>query len=345
MQVLSGLTAAKLSVQVLSGQTAAKMSTVCWCCLAWQLPVQVLSTGTVANEAVCRYVSQENTQVGSSQAVDQRRKFGLESCIMAGPDSDEQLRLTGSSVADGTGMASGSSSKAACGQDSGVKDVDTGVAGSIAGVAGSIAGAAGSIAGVAGSIAGAAGSLAGAADGVAGTVERIAGAADYSVAEAWQRAMGSSEERNGTVVKEGWLKKSPPLDKWASPFKAWEWRWVILRITPQEQLELEYYKDKESSRKDEPKGIIKFGKVDFYEEIIKLCDKKDRKVADIISRHKSENIFSVTSSEGRDFFLICETKEDMESWFDLLQQHLEELGYIKVNTNLSILYFRINTYI
>ncbi|XP_066277688.1 uncharacterized protein [Branchiostoma lanceolatum] len=186
--------------------------------------------------------------------VDQRRKFGLESCIMAGPDSDEQLRLTGSSVADGT---------------------------------------------------------------------------DYSVAEAWQRAMGSSEERNGTVVKEGWLKKSPPLDKWASPFKAWEWRWVILRITPQEQLELEYYKDKESSRKDEPKGIIKFGKVDFYEEIIKLCDKKDRKVADIISRHKSENIFSVTSSEGRDFFLICETKEDMESWFDLLQQHLEELGYIK----------------
>ncbi|XP_035674035.1 uncharacterized protein LOC118414240 isoform X2 [Branchiostoma floridae] len=161
------------------------------------------------------------------------------------------------------------------------------------------------------------------------TGNHLHGDKDYSVAEAWQRAMGSSEERNGTAVKEGWLKKSPPLDKWATPFKAWEQRWFVLRITPQEQLELEYYKDKDSSRKDEPKGIIKFGKVDFYEEIIKLCDKKDKKVADIISKHKSENIFTVTSSEGRNFFLICETKEDLESWFDLLQQHLEELGYIK----------------
>ncbi|XP_078668063.1 uncharacterized protein LOC144909752 isoform X2 [Branchiostoma floridae x Branchiostoma belcheri] len=157
----------------------------------------------------------------------------------------------------------------------------------------------------------------------------VADGTDYSVAEAWQRAMGSSEDRNGTAVKEGWLRKSPPLDKKTSVFKAWEWRWFVLRITPQQQLELEYYKDKDSSRKDEPKGIIKFGKADFYEEIIKLCDKKDKKVADIISKHKSENIFTVTSSEGRTFFLICETKEDLESWFDLLQQHLEELGYIK----------------
>ncbi|XP_012513836.1 PREDICTED: GRB2-associated-binding protein 2-like [Propithecus coquereli] len=113
---------------------------------------------------------------------------------------------------------------------------------------------------------------------------------------------------DGCVLRLGWLRKSPPEQKLRH--HAWKQRWFILRRgkTSGDPDVLEYYKNKHTRK---PMRVID----------LKSCDQVDAGVNLNINRKELRGsfVFSIRTTE-RTFYLVAETREDMEKWVESICQ-------------------------
>ncbi|XP_063147098.1 GRB2-associated-binding protein 2-like [Candoia aspera] len=98
------------------------------------------------------------------------------------------------------------------------------------------------------------------------------------------------------VVCSGWLRKSPPEKKLRRC--AWKTRWFILRSG--DPGVLEYYKNNHSKK---PLRVINLG----------FCEQVDAGLTFNRKELRDSYVFDVKTSE-RTFYLVAETKEDMNKW-------------------------------
>eukprot|EP00118_Oscarella_pearsei_P009203 m.51514 g.51514 ORF g.51514 m.51514 type:complete len:398 (+) comp34155_c0_seq6:155-1348(+) len=104
------------------------------------------------------------------------------------------------------------------------------------------------------------------------------------------------EQRGTEIVRQGYLTKSPPLEKGAA-FKKWQRRWIVLR-SDEGTLNLRYYKT-EAGLTGMPLGTIMMDNCTGIQRDMKHSHYK--------------NIFAVNTPE-REYFFAADSKHEMEEW-------------------------------